>query len=140
LIADHNGWVSVDFSDIPSYIIEPEILRPSRPDLIIDTAWSEPAIPRSGRTIQITSIIRNIGNVNSPKNINYNVSLDGINIYTDKINLTIKPNGKITIKSKTINCPEPGNKIYKISINTPPEFVELDFLNNNRFYHIYIAH
>lgn len=140
LIADHNGWVSVDFSETPIYIIEPEVLRPSRPDLIIDTAWSEPALPGAGGTIQITSIIRNIGNANSPKNIEYNIYLDGINIYTDKINAPIKPKGKILVKSKPIKCPEPGNKIYKISINTPPKFVELDFLNNNRFHHISVAH
>jgi hypothetical protein len=139
LIADRNGWISVDFSDTPTYIIEPGILQPSRPDLIIDTVWSEPAITRTGGTIQITSIIRNIGNSNSPKNIEYNIYLDGKNIYADKIKAPIKPKGKILIKSKPIKCPEPGNRIYKISVNTPAEFVELDFLNNNKFHHISVA-
>jgi hypothetical protein len=126
-----DGWLHPALDSVPVYIHE--IGNASRPDLVVDSIWTEPEIVSTGARVRLFAKLRNIENVATPE------TLLTVCFYADgdKIDLlhglSIPAHGEITCSTEVLWTPTwPGKYLLKVVAN-PGIFMELDFDNNTRY-------
>ncbi len=129
-----NGWLSVALDTSPLFIYEPadSVLR--RPDLVIDSVWTNPSYPRHNDSIMVYAKLRNIDNVGATPDTIFVNFYNNDTLYARVIlKSEIKPNKFLIVFSNKALLIKEGHHLLKVTINKDKKFVEHDFLNNSHY-------
>jgi hypothetical protein len=131
-VPDPDGWLRLRLSERPVFIRE--VGEPSRPDLVVDSVWLEPAQPEVGRDLTIRAAVRNIGNRATPRGFGTTAEfrVEGEPVGTDVAAGSI-PAGASSEFVFTIDRVPLGMRgpvLYTVNVNPGQRCVELDMSNN----------
>lgn len=127
LLTDHNGFITLIPDTLPVIILEPSYFILRNPDLSIEKLG---IVVYDEKSMVISAIIKNIGNISTPDTLSVNVFVNEILKYNYKSEYSLKSGQSLKIITPKILFNKKNRNIIKVSINTPALFVEKDYSNN----------
>jgi|GEM_PF-1587037 len=130
----NNGWLSVALDTSPLFIYEPADSTVRRPDLVIDSIWTNPAYPRDGDSVTVYAMLKNIDAIQATMDTIIVKYYNNDTLFVIDTNRTlIKPKKSIVSKGHKKIIGTKGNNILKIVVNPTKKFVESNFSNNTTY-------
>ncbi|MEO0124078.1 MAG: hypothetical protein ABIL69_08775 [candidate division WOR-3 bacterium] len=132
--ADSRGYVSIALDTVPKFIYEPidSVLR--RPDLVIDSVWTEPPYPRHGDSLRVFALLRNIDALQATTDTVFVHFYNNDTLFATVIlKSAIRPNKSLIVFSNGVFLIKKGLHILKVIVNKDKNFIEHNFLNNSYY-------
>jgi len=136
--ADMCGWVTVALDTTPKFIKEPVDSTLKRPDVIIDSLWTDPEYPRDGDTVAVYAKVENIDAIQStPDTVFVEYYNSDTLLCVDTIIAEIKPESTYVSCVDSAWVAEHGYHLLKAVVNpSMKKFVEHSS-DNNAGYRLY---
>jgi hypothetical protein len=129
-----DGWFHVSLDSIPVYIHERDSVH--RPDLVVDSVWTDPPAPSALDTVRFWARLRNVGNASTPaigrSNRNPPVIFYANGVARGSLRSlpAIRSRATIDVHSDGTWTPAPGDCLIEAIGNEAKTFMETSFDNN----------
>jgi|GEM_PF-1580988 len=132
--ADTRGWVNVALDTAPIFVYEPPESVFRRPDLVIDSIWTNPVSPAVGDSVTCYALIRNIDTLQATTDTTFVKYYNNDTLFAiDTILAQIKPESTFVSSLSKKMIATKGLHLGKAVVNPDRKFVEHNFTNNAQY-------